>query len=151
MSQHYIIDGNNLIGKIKDLWQLQSSDGQKSREKLVFLLDRYFNNIKATVSLHFDGFEKEFVGTTKIKVHYSGKKTADENIKREIDLRKNPKIVTIISSDRSVFDYAKKSSCTVIKAEDFQKKLKSSSSAESEQKIIESISNEEIKKLFGVK
>jgi hypothetical protein len=38
----FIIDGNNLIGKIKSLMDLQKKDKQASREKLVLILDRYF-------------------------------------------------------------------------------------------------------------
>ncbi len=38
----YIIDGNNLIGKIASLMNLQKKDKQASREKLIYILDRYF-------------------------------------------------------------------------------------------------------------
>ena len=50
----YIIDGNNLIGKISSLMSLQKKDKQASREKLVFLLDRYFSQKKANVTLNLD-------------------------------------------------------------------------------------------------
>ncbi len=39
---HYIIDGNNLIGKIKRFSSLQKKDKQTAREKLAFYVDRYF-------------------------------------------------------------------------------------------------------------
>lgn len=51
--RHYIIDGNNLIGKIASLQKLQKKNKQSSREKLAFILESYFlgkpNN---KVSLH---------------------------------------------------------------------------------------------------
>ena len=51
--RHYVIDGNNLIGKIGSLHKLQNKDKQGSREKLAFILERYFsgkNNIKVNTS-----------------------------------------------------------------------------------------------------
>ena len=54
---HYIIDGNNLIGKIKHFSNIQKKDKQAAREKLALFLDRYFISKKAKVTLHFDGFE----------------------------------------------------------------------------------------------
>ena len=53
----YIIDGNNLIGKVKQLNSLQKKDRQTAREKIAFMLDRYFRKKKVKVSLHFDGFQ----------------------------------------------------------------------------------------------
>jgi predicted RNA-binding protein with PIN domain len=44
--KHYIIDGNNLIGKIKSFNQLQKKNKQQCREKLAFLLSRYFSKKK---------------------------------------------------------------------------------------------------------
>ena len=52
---NYIIDGNNLIGKIPSLMNLQKKDKQASREKLVYMLDRYFIQKKVNVTLHLDG------------------------------------------------------------------------------------------------
>ena len=49
--KHYIIDGNNLIGKIPAIKKFQKSRKQTSREKLAFLLGRYFSNQKNSVSL----------------------------------------------------------------------------------------------------
>ena len=44
--RHFIIDGNNLMGKIPSLYKLQKKDGQSSREKLAFILESYFMNKK---------------------------------------------------------------------------------------------------------
>ncbi|MHB9041277.1 MAG: NYN domain-containing protein, partial [Melioribacteraceae bacterium] len=52
---YYIIDGNNLIGRIKSLQQLQKKDKQASREKLIYFLNRYFTGKKVKLSLHLDG------------------------------------------------------------------------------------------------
>ena len=41
--KHFIIDGNNVIGKIKFLKSIQKSNKQQSRRKLAFLIDNYFH------------------------------------------------------------------------------------------------------------
>ena len=66
----YIIDGNNLIGKIQSLANLQKKDKQASREKLAHLVDRYFINKKIEVILNFDGFANQKINTSKIKLVY---------------------------------------------------------------------------------
>jgi len=89
--KHYIIDGNNLIGKIKSLNQIQKKNKQHSREMLGFILSRYFSIKRALVSLHYDGFENDAIKVLAIKIIYSASSTADEKIKREIERSKNPK------------------------------------------------------------
>ena len=49
----YMIDGNNLIGKIKFLNQLQLKEKQSSREKLVFIVDNFFTGKNIKVLLFF--------------------------------------------------------------------------------------------------
>jgi len=147
---YYIIDGNNLIGKINKLWHLQKVDGQKAREQLVFMLERYFAGKKVKVSLHFDGFPKDVIKTSKLKIIYSENKTADDRIKNEIDIANNPKLITVVSSDLSVFNYAKANSCKRIKSEQFAKQLSGKKSGNDEDDIIKSIDNDEMKKLFGI-
>ena len=52
----YIIDGNNLIGKIKSIFTLHQKDKSQSRKNLIKILDKYFSDKKVKVNLHFDGF-----------------------------------------------------------------------------------------------
>ena len=40
----YIIDGNNLIGKVKSLQNLQQKLKDQSRKNLVKILDKYFSD-----------------------------------------------------------------------------------------------------------
>ena len=150
MIQKYIIDGNNLIGKISDLWTLQQKDKQMSRVKLVKIIDQYFNGKKNKVSLHFDGFSGDAIHSSSANIHYSNNKSADSKIKNEIDSSKNPKTIAIVSSDHSVQNYAKVSSCKVIKSEEFAQQLNDKKPVNSEEEISKSISDDEIKKMFGV-
>lgn len=149
MIQKYILDGNNLIGKIKSLWELQKSDKQLSRVKLVKLLDQYFAPKKYLVSLHFDGYENDAIPTGKLKIYYSKNDSADNKIKKEIDSTGVKKTIAVVSSDHTVQNYAKVNSCKVLSSEEFSKSITKSKTTNSEEEISKSISNDEMKKLFG--
>lgn len=150
MIRKYIIDGNNLIGKVGKLWSLQKTDRQLSRVKLVKKLDQYFNNKNVKVSLHLDGYAGVAIPSSKICIHYSNKHSADSKIKKEIDFSNNPKVIAVVSSDHSVQNYAKLSSCTVIKSEEFASLMNQNKVEDSEEEINKSINDSEIKKMFGV-
>lgn len=149
--KHFIIDGNNLIGKIKSLNQIQKKDKQHSREKLAFLLGRYFAKRKTSVNLHFDGFESVKINVSGIKIIYSGSISADEKIKREIEKSKNPKIITLVTSDSNLAEFGRVCSCQIIKSEAFSKQLLFSGFDEEKSRIEELNNTEEFKKLFGIK
>lgn len=148
---HYIVDGNNLIGRMSDLRSLQQKDKQASREKLAVVLERYFIRKKAKVTLHFDGFANDPIKISRIKIAYSENRTADERIKNQIETSKNPKNLILISSDNNLQSFAKVCACSIIKSEDFVKQLYSSQDNNEEKERIASIDDpEEFKKLFGV-
>ena len=150
--KHYIIDGNNLIGKIKSLNQIQKKNKQQSREKLTFMLGRYFSKRKASVNLHFDGFENDVIKVSGIKIFYSGSITADEKVKLEIQRSKNSKNIILVTSDTNLAEFGRVCSCQIIKSEELVKQLHSENSVDEEQTKIDSInSTEEFKKLFGIK
>ena len=149
---NYIIDGNNLIGKISSLMNLQKKDKQASREKLVFLLDRYFLKKKVNITLHFDGFPNIAINSSKLKIVYSENQTADEKIKKQISESKSARNITLITSDTNLAQFAKVCSCKIISSEELAGEISKSNSNLDEQSIIDSINNvDEFKKLFGVK
>ena len=149
--KHYIFDGNNLIGKDKSLNQIQKRNKQQSREKLAFLISRYFSSRKAAVSLHFDGFENERITAAGIKIKYSEKSSADYKIKKEIERSNNTKNIILVTSDSNLAQFGRVCSCQVIKSEEFIRSLNSSPSGNEEQMRIDTLKdNEEFKKLFGV-
>jgi predicted RNA-binding protein with PIN domain len=150
--RRYIIDGNNVIGKISLLKRFQKKDKQASREKLLLMIERYFNKRNAKVSLHFDGHPKEQIGTIMGKITYSNKLTADEMIKKEIEKSNNPKNIIVITSDFNLKEFAQKCSCNTISSEEFGKQISTSSSIEEESRRIQELDDtDEFKKLFGVK
>lgn len=148
---NYIIDGNNLIGKITSLMSLQKKDKQASREKLVYILDRYFINKKATVTLHLDGHPAGRVSSSKMKIVYSENLTADEKIKKQISQSKSPRNIIVVTSDSNLAQFAKVCSATVVSSDEFAVEINKSGDKFDEESIIKSINNvDEFKKLFGV-
>lgn len=147
---YYIIDGNNLIGKDPKLRSKSANLEDMSREKLAFKLDRYFSDKNCKVSLHFDGFPKEAINTSRLKIRFSENRTADEKIKEQIDDHKNPKLVTVITSDMNLAEFARVNSCRIIKSEDFLRMIRDSEKKDTESERINSINENDIRKIFGV-
>lgn len=121
--KEYIIDDNNLIGKIAVLKKIQKADPQKGREQLVHLLSRYFIKKRCKVTLFFDGFAKDSIPAGEMRIRYSDSKDADSLIKEHIDLSKNPRNLIIVSSDTAVGKYARANSCELLTAESFALQL----------------------------
>ncbi len=150
---HYVIDGNNLIGKIRSLQKLQNKDKHSSREVLVNILNRYFAGKKLKLTLHFDGFSNIPLHVSKGKIIYSDKKTSDQMIRQEIDRSPNPKLIILISSDHGLINYAKVNSCKIIKSEDFVREIENSHSMDEETEKLKQLEkqNNEFLKLFNRK
>ncbi len=149
---HYLIDGNNLIGKVKKLSELQSKNKQGAREQVVFLLQDYFSGKKIKVSLHFDGYENGRLNLSNGKIIYSESKTADEKIKDQIASSKNRRNIIVVSSDNGIRDYAKVCGCSLLTSEEFYKECSARNEEEDEEKRIKQMNNiDEFKKLFNVK
>ena len=148
---HYIIDGNNLIGKIGSLQKLQKKNKQSSRDKLAFILESYFlgrpNN---KISLHYDGFPGQSIKVQNIRIIYSGKKTADEEIKSQIEHETNRRNLIVISSDLNIREFARVCGCAWKSCEDFSRELINTSPDDEEKKRQDELSNDEFKKLFDV-
>jgi predicted RNA-binding protein with PIN domain len=150
--KHFIIDGNNLIGKIPALSGLQKKDKQQVREKLVFLLQNYFSGKKIKLTLHLDGFENSPLKIYNGMIIYSNSTTADEKIKEQISKEKNRKNINVVSSDNAVKEFAKVCGCQMILSEEFAKLIKGKSSGDEEELRIKQMKNdvEEFKRLFEV-
>ncbi|MCE1188768.1 MAG: NYN domain-containing protein [Ignavibacteria bacterium] len=148
---HYIVDGNNLIGKIPDLQRLKSSNPQGSREGLIRVLDVYFREKKNRVSVFFDGFEKDPIALSRFKIHYSNLHEADSLIRKFIEHSTNPKLLCVVTSDLALLNFARKCSCTVIPSEEFVVQMKMARASDDEAMKIHDLSSEAQRfiKLFG--
>ena len=139
---HYIIDGNNLIGKIKSLHVLQNKEKQGSRERLVNILNKYFAGKKIKLTLHLDGHPNTALHLSKGKIIYSEKQSADSKIREEIDRSKNPKLIMLVTSDNSLINYARVNSASVIKSEQFYKEIENSQKGNEESEKVKQLENE---------
>ncbi len=147
--KHYIIDGNNVIHKIKKFEKLLQKDKQKPREKLAFLIEDYFRGKHVKISLPYDGYERIPIKLDLIKVIYSSSRIADEKIKQEIEAEENRKNITVVTSDDNIKEFARQCSCDVISSEDFIKMILKKEEPDEESKRINAINNlDYFKKLF---
>ncbi len=148
--KHYIIDGNNLIGKINFLHKIQQKDKQRSREQIAFMIDNYFHDKNAKVTIHFDGYKNLPIKLNNAKIVYSDSENADDNIKNQIELAKNRKNLVVITSDNNIQEFARVCSCLIIKSEEFAKTIRSKKQ-DDEKDIIEKMKNdvEEWRELFN--
>jgi len=147
--KHYIIDGNNLIGKINYLYKMQQKDKHHCREKLAFMIGNYFHNKKAKVTIHFDGFENLPIKLNQAKIVYSDGKSADDKIKNQIELANNRKNLVVITSDNNIQEFARVCSCLIISSEEFARTIQSKKQ-DDEKDIIEKMNKnlDEWEKLF---
>ena len=150
MKDHYLIDGNNLIGKIPAIAKIHKQNPQSSRELLHQKLSSYFASKNVGVTIYFDGFENIKLGSSKIRIDYSNNRQADDNIRAFISHHKSPTHLILISSDRPLAQFAKKCTCKVIASEDFAKQMNYDNSGDDEEKKINKLSqsNKEFIDLF---
>lgn len=147
----YFIDGNNVIGKIPSIKILEKKDKQLPREKLSFLVERFFIHKKVKVKLFFDGFQNLPIKVSKIQILYSNNKTADDLIKNEIEKNKTRGNIIVVSSDNNIKEFAKVCGCKILSSEEFILLLEKNNNSGEEEERINNINNvDEFKKLFGV-
>lgn len=140
----YLIDGNNLLGKIPHLKNLKIN---VAVEKLIFLIENSFVNKKVRITIFLDGYPLDVI-KSKLNLVYSFSKSADEIIKEKIKQSRRNKNIIVISSDLEVYSFAKEYGCSAIKSEEFYKNYLTKKFENSEEKP--SIGNiEEFKKLFN--
>ncbi len=115
-----LIDGYNLIG-------IAHRNFEKARNDLILQLDRYASMKMHSITVVFDGWKNgQSSETTKrmgnITVIYSslGEK-ADNVIKNMLSSATKPWIV--VSSDREIYEFARKKYLVALKADEFEGKL----------------------------
>lgn len=147
---HYIIDGNNLIGRIKSLQNIHKKDKQASREQLVNILNRYFSGKKLKLTLHFDGHPNLPLALAKGRIEYSMNQPSDNLIRKEMENSKNPRLISLVSSDHGLMNFGKVCGCNIISSDEFYKAIGKSSDNNDEESRIKQLSGEkgEFLKLF---
>jgi uncharacterized protein len=147
--REYVIDGNNVIHKIRSLSLIQKKDRQIARERLAFSIDRFFTGKNVKVFIFFDGFSSTPIKTSKARILYSDNKSADSMIRSYIENSKNPKNIVAVSSDDEIRKLARASATTSISSEEFAGMISRNPGEDEEEKKIKDLDNEEFKRLFG--
>jgi hypothetical protein len=122
---HYLIDGHNLIGRIPDI-RLDDPDDEV---ELVLRLRSWSARSRGRrVTVIFDhglpGGKDKGLSTSKVQVVFaSSGQSADSLLIKRIKSTKNPRQMTLVTSDNHILRVAGEHRMPVLKAEDFALKL----------------------------
>ncbi|HDZ10812.1 MAG TPA: hypothetical protein ENH53_01260 [Bacteroidetes bacterium] len=124
---HIIIDAYNLIHRAKDLRDILQENLEHSREALLLRLETYRQKKKVQITVVFDG---DSVGVhpaqnrSGLHVVFSRfPQKADPIIKNMVRRSKNRRSILVVSSDRSVADYARSMGAKSMAAEEFYQRF----------------------------
>ncbi len=121
----YLIDGNNLLGRIAP-HELREPSG---RDGLVVRLLAFQRVTHARIHLVFDGNPEvtptDMVVNPKFSIHYPGEgQSADDVIKDMIARQTDRRRFFVVSSDRAIREMAKKSGLEAVTSDVFARELK---------------------------
>lgn len=137
MTPEIIIDAYNLIYRASDLRKHLQQSLEIARERLLQKLIVFRQNKKIKITVVFDGNrvgQPSSVTRSGLQIHYSiPPKKADEIIKFIVRKRKNPRNITVVSSDNEILNFARTSRANIMKSEEFyQKYLQAEQAKDSE-------------------
>jgi predicted RNA-binding protein with PIN domain len=120
-----LIDGFNLIYKFPDLERLMYQGRlSDARTSLLNILKQYQNITKANIRVVFDGKKNLSVETRResiksIDVYYSLEYSADFLIKQFVKQDLNPRMTTVVTSDKDIIDYVTRFKAKIKTSEEF--------------------------------
>jgi|GEM_PF-1745978 len=124
--RHIIIDALNLINFDKDTQRIFNKSYEQGCNLFVEYMNAYALKFpKYKITAVFDGRLGEiYSGLKNLYLEESGNRIADRVIIEYIKNSVNPKLLTIISSDREILNFAKNNYCDYYRAEEFWLELK---------------------------
>jgi len=143
-----LIDGFNLIYKFPDLESMMySSQLNSARAGLLEKLREYQKLKKTAIRVVFDGKKDKTIETTsekigKIDVFYSLDYSADYLIKQFIKKDLNPKMTTVITSDKDIIFYINRFGAKNITSEKFAEIVNAAFTESMEEKALQQITAE---------
>jgi predicted RNA-binding protein with PIN domain len=131
-----LIDGHNLIGRLPDL----RFDDPDDEAKLVARLRTYSARTRKRVTVVFDqglpgGRSRALSGGRVEVVFASAGHTADGILRERVQRARNPRGLTVVTSDREVIAAAQARGARVVRSEDFAAELSSAPSVEQEKDV----------------
>ena len=123
----YLVDGNNVMAQ-RVGWH---RDKARARRGLLEELARFARSSGATVSAVFDGAPDEhfpdgssFMG---VRVFYADRGSdADARIRRMVDEARERRTLVVVTSDRALADYVRRSGARVVRSGEFRRRLEES-------------------------
>jgi len=144
----YLIDANNLIGHTKSISYKDPGARQQVLDRIAAFLE--FKRRNATVV--FDGAAQPLRKTRWIRLVFSGPScTADDLIRRQVELGHSRKGLCVVSSDNGVYGYARSCGVEALKCHEFNRLLNEElvARAESEKRDIPVENVEHWMRYFG--
>ena len=132
----FLIDGHNLIGRLPDL----SLDDPDDEAKLVARLRAYCARTGRRVTVAFDhglpgGRSRELSGGRVEVVFASAGHTADGILRERIRRARDPRGLTVVTSDREVIAAARARGARVARSEEFAAQLSAPRAGEVEENV----------------
>ena len=144
-----LIDGHNLIGRLPDL----RLDDPEDEAKLVARLRTYCARTGKPVTVVFDqglpgGRSRELAGGGVEVVFASAGRTADGILRERIRRTRDPRALTVVTSDRRIMAAAQNRGVQVMRAEEFAARLGAPQAAPVDQDV--QLSAEEVEEWLKV-
>jgi predicted RNA-binding protein with PIN domain len=124
----YLLDGNNLIGKVRRT----SRPNEDDRAALIAELTDRLRSTKATAILFFDGPVGRRTSLGSLSIREAGGSGADEAILREIGRSRAPRESTVVTADRGLARRVREAGARTISPEDFWSSFGASSKGKTE-------------------
>ncbi len=154
MKPTIIIDGYNLIHRVKELREFLRIDIQHARTELINKLAGLISRKNINIRLVFDGDrvgQPSHQSINRIQIIYSIKpQIADTVIKQFVDKSKNPKNLLVVSSDSSVYQYAKSAKAQAIRSEEFYAKYFDSKKSSTSPNLQQEMSKDELQNWINI-
>ena len=132
----YLIDGHNLIGKLPDVSLSDPDDEQKLIERLHV----YAQRIRRPVAVVFDPGssyvppQRSPYGDVKVSFAKRGR-SADQMIVNRVRRARNPREITVVTSDRALAGRVSAEGATVMRAEEFVRLMQPAEPTREEQEM----------------
>ena len=128
MSIIIVIDGYNLIRQSDRLIGLEAISLEEGRMGLVSLLADYRKIKNMPITVVFDGWKSDNIGSSNDRVHgidiiYSGKGDRADNVIKRMSDKMRDKII-VVTSDKDIATHVNKKGSAVIPSPEFEMKVK---------------------------
>jgi predicted RNA-binding protein with PIN domain len=146
-----LIDGHNLIGRLPDL----DLDDPDDEAKLVARLRTYSARTGKRLTVVFDhglpgGWSRELSGGGVKVVFASAGHTADGILHERIRRSRNPRGMTIVTSDRQIIASAQAKGTRIVRSEEFAARLKAPPTSKTQTEEDIHLSPEEVEEWLAV-